>query len=128
MKLTGQTIVLVPWFDAEGMKQWVQMRFNGEMDSRFLYKQIAAYIKKEFGKRVDKVWIKASCPIINEHQDAKGREKRKQLSDDVSFTKMVEDFIKDMESNADEDSADYVLQGGNPEGTEFPVQAVPDKD
>ena len=126
MKLTGQTIVLVPWFDAEGMKQWLRMSFNGEMDSRFLYKQIIAYIKKEFGKKVTKAWVKASCPIINERLDKKGNERRTQLSSDNAFMQIVEDFIKDMESNEDEDIADYILQGGNPEGTEFPVRPVPD--
>lgn len=125
MKLYGDTIVLVPWFDHEGMKQWYKLTFTGEMNRRFMYSQIAKFIKKEFNKSVSKAWIKASCPIINEyHKGTKA--KRQQLTSDGAFTQLVQDWIGEMESNEDEDRADYLLQTGNPEGAVGPVRPVPD--
>lgn len=124
MKLKGQTIVMLPWFDSDGMKQWVRLTFRGDMDERFMYKQVRLYIKKEFNKRVDKQWIKAHCPILNEYI-YKGKERTKQISNNDSFMQLVEEFIKEVESNEDEDRADYILQTGNPEGTVGKVQTVP---
>lgn len=124
MILKGQTIVMVPWFDADGMKQWVRLSFKGEMDERFMYKQVRTYIKKEFNKTVDKRWIKACCPIMNEYIDSKGKERKKQVSNDDSFLQLVEEFIKEVESNEDENRADYLLQTGNSEGTIEQVRPV----
>ena len=127
MKLTGQTIVLIPWFDSDGMKQWVRLSFDGEMTDDFMYRQVRLYIKKEFDKKIDKRWIKAMCPILNEHRDNKGKPKTKQITSDTAFTQMIEEFIKGVESNEDEDRADYILQTGNPEGTVQQVRPVQDK-
>lgn len=126
MKLYGDTIVLVPYFDHENMKQWYKLTFIGEMDRKFLYKQIGKFIAKEFNKSVSKAWIKASCPIINEYQYGKKAKRQKLLSDDGSFTQLVEDWITGMESNEDEDRADYLLQTGNLEGATEQVRPVPD--
>lgn len=128
MKLRGQTIVMVPWFDSDGMKQWVRMTFRGEMDSRFMYKQIRLWIKKEFKKHVDKKWIKANCSIINEYLDENGKEKNQPLSDDAAFDQLVEDWIKRLESYEDEDESDTVLSKENTGDSEEPVRPVSDSD
>lgn len=125
MKLYGQTIVLIPYFDHEGMKQWYRLTFTGEMNRQFMYRQLIKFIKTEFNKSVSKAWIKQCCPIINEYEDGK-KNKRKQLTSDGAFTKLVDDWVGEMKSNEDEDRADYLLQTGNPEGTTGPVRSVPD--
>lgn len=126
MKLHGETIVLIPYFDHEKMKQWFKLSFVGEMDSRFLYKKLADFIKTEFGQSVSKSWIKKSCPILNEYKDGKKKGSRRQLSHDGSFTKFANEWCDRMESNEDEDRADFLLQTGNPEGPTGPLPTVPD--
>lgn len=126
MKLKGQTIVMLPWFDSDGMKQWVRLTFRGEMDARELYKHVRVYIRKEFNKKVDKQWIKANCPILNEYTDDKGKDRTKQVSDSDSFMQLVDEWIREVESNEDEDRADYLLQTGNPEGTVEQMRPLPD--
>lgn len=128
MKLHGQTIILLPWWDAEGMKQWLRLTFNGTVDSRFMYRQIVAYIKKEFNKTVDKNWVKRNCPMLNEYRDSKGKDVRKQISDDTSFTQLLEEYIQRMESYEDEDEPDSVLPPENTGSSELPVSSMPNKD
>jgi hypothetical protein len=128
MKLKGQTIVMVPWFDSDGMKQWLRLSFRGKMDERFMYRQVVAYIKREFNKTVDKKWIKATCPIINEFKDHSGKEKYQGLSDTTAFNSMVEDWIKRLESDEDEDKSDTILPQEDHGTPELPVQPVSDTD
>jgi len=126
MKLSGQTIVMVPWWDAEGMKQWLRLTFQGEADSRFIFRQIRVYIQKEFNKVVDKQWIKAHCPIINEALDYTGSSKIQSLSNDESFTGMINEWVERLEADEDENESDTLLQNGDTERPEQPLCAVPD--
>jgi len=118
---------MVPWWDAEGMKQWLRLTFHGDADSRFIFRQIRVYIKTEFNKVVDKQWIKAHCPIINEALDSTGSSKLQRLSDDESFTVMVDEWIERLEADENEDESDTPLQEGDTDSPEQPLCAVPDR-
>jgi len=128
MKLRGQTIVMIPWFQADGMKQWVRMSFRGEIDKRLLYRKIAEYIKQEFDKRIDKKWIDANCGIINEFLDDKGKPKFNSVSSGDGLNKVIEDWIERLEADEDEDEPNPVLPSGDNEGSELPLRSVPDSD
>lgn len=107
MRYRGQTIVMVPWFDADGMKQWVRMTFNGELDSKFLLKKVVQFIKTEFQKSVDKHWVRVHCIIMNQY------DKLAELPEaaKTTFEEAKEAWIKRLEeyTDEDEDSTDSVL-------------------
>ena len=123
MKYRGHTIVMVPWFDYEGMKQWVRMTFRGELDSKFLLKQVVKFIKTEFQKSVDKHWVRVHCIIMNQY------DKLAELPEVAQTTlkEATEAWIKRLEEypDEDEDSTDTVLpseDNGVPEAQVSPVQ------
>lgn len=126
MKLRGQTIVMVPWFEADGMKQWVRMSFRGEIDKRLLYNKVIAYIKQEFGKTVSKGWVDAHCGIINEFLDEKGKTKFNSVSSGAGLNQIIEDWIERLQADEDESEPDSVLPGGDNESSELPLRSVPD--
>ena len=126
MKLLGQTVVLIPYFDHVGMKQWLRLSFNGEMSHKFMYRRITAFIKSEFNKTVSKQWIKRSCPVLNDRRDERtGKLKRKQITDNDAFESMINDWIRRIEDET-EDKSDTILQAEDTRTPEEPVRPVPD--
>lgn len=91
MKLYGETKVMVPWFDAEGMKQWQILTFRAQpgssLDKRALLKHVERHIKNAFGKVVSHSWIKKNCPIVNSEDQALA------ISHDSAYADMIEAFI-----------------------------------
>lgn len=126
MKLRGSTIVMIPWFDAENQKQYVSMRFNGEIDRKFLYKQVVKYVKREFQKTVDRIWIQQQCLLINEFDKNAGGK----AFDSVGFQNALDQWIHDMEVEADalEAESDTTLPPADNAGAEVPVSNLPSVD
>lgn len=91
MKLYGETKVMVPWFDSDGMKQWQMLTFRADeghgIDKRWLLRQIEAHIKKAFGKKMSHTWIKKNCPVINSEEALPG------VSHDSAYEKYMDDFV-----------------------------------
>ena len=107
MKYNGQTIVMVPWYDHEGMKQWSRMTFRGTLDKKFLLKKVVAFVAQEFKKSVDKHWVREHCIIMNEY------DKREVLPEAAqsTFEEAKEAWIKRLEEapDEDEDEPDSIL-------------------
>ena len=120
MILRGRTLVLVPWFDSDGMKQWLRLQFTGSIDKRGLYKKCIRYIKDEFNKSVDKRWLKLHCLFMNEHDpDSPTKISKTQLNN------YIETWIKGLETDEDEDDSDSVLSEGDYETPAPQVLSVP---
>lgn len=126
MKYRGYTIVMVPWFDSEGMKQWSRMTFRGELDSKFLLKKVVQFIKTEFSKSVDKHWVRLHCIIMNEF------DKRAELPEAAQTTlqEATEAWIKRLEEykDEDEDQPDTVLPHEDTGSAGEPLPTVSDSD
>jgi len=124
MKYRGYTIVMVPWFDNEGMKQWSRMTFRGQIDRKFLIKQVVKYIKSAFSKSVDKHWVNEHCIIMNEF------DKREELPEAAmsTFEAAKEAWIKRLEEAADEDedNTDPVLPQEDTGSATVPLRPLPD--
>lgn len=124
MRYIGQTMVMVPWFDHEGMKQWSRLTFVGNMDRKFLYKKVVQWVKLNFGNKVDRAWVQQWCIIMNEH------DKLARLPEEAqgTFEEAVEAWIKRLEEypDEDEDQPDTVLSSednGAAEPSLPPVQS-----
>ena len=126
MRYRGHTIVMVPWFDSEGMKQWTRLTFHGELDKKFLLKKVVQYIKSEFGKSVDKHWVRIHCIMMNQY------DKRVELLEaaQITFEQATEAWIKRLEEAADEDEdqPDSVLPSEDNGVAAAPLPLVPDSD
>ena len=126
MRYRGHTIVMVPWFDSEGMKQWTRLTFHGELDKKFLLKKVVQYIKSEFGKSVDKHWVRIHCIMMNQY------DKRVELPEaaQTTFEQATEAWIKRLEEAADEDEdqPDSVLPSEDNGVAAAPLPLVPDSD
>lgn len=131
MKLQGETVVLIPWIDAEGNHNYQQMRFKGELSYAMLYTQIKRYIKKEFGTSVSKRWIRARCPLVNskikspwdkEHWTAKDFkfDKKQKAMIDVLVRETAEAFPDEIKEIADTE-----VTKGLTQETEQPVSSLP---
>lgn len=124
MRYKGQTIVLVPWFDHEGMKQWTRLTFQGDMDRKFLFKKVVQWVQLNFDKKIDRAWVQKHCPIMNQY------DKLVDLPEQAlsTFDEAVEAWIKRLEEYSDEDEnqPDTVLQSTDNGGAESPLPPVSD--
>lgn len=126
MKYNGNTTVLVPWFDAEGMKQWSRLTFRGTMDRKFLFKKIVHWVMAEFNKKVDRLWVQQQCVILNEFDKMIDLPEAAQ----GTFDEAVEAWIKRMETEADEneDQPDTILSGEDNTVSEQPLSDLSHSD
>lgn len=93
MKLLGNTVVLAPWFDTDGNKNWFNFKFSGAVDRRRVFREIRKHIKNALSVSVSKKWIMENCLILN-NPDVRQPSQSE-----------IEAFIQRMELHEDEDGA-----------------------
>ena len=96
--------IQVPYFDAQGAKQWVVINVGSSIDHRRLLRGVRRFVQDNFNKRVSNDWVKMHCiitvptiqlkntvNIVTESKD----EQRKRM-DDIYMM-----FAKDEDENQD---------------------------
>lgn len=97
--------IMIPYFDADGMKQWVKIHVASVIDRRKVWRGVRKYVKDNFKKKVSNDWVKAHCIIAGEEYTNPKRqcaEARAELR-----TRMDELYLQlwEAEQNADQNRA-----------------------
>ena len=115
MRYEETTIVLVPWFDTDGNKNWFNFKFKGSVDRRRIYREVIRHVKRALNRQVSKRFLRENVRIIP--QDVPQTEKE--------TLDAIEAFIQRMEYNEDEDQPDCSGAGSTLEETGRTMCALP---
>lgn len=110
MKLHNPMII-VPWFDSDGMKQRSHMVFKGTVDRRRLHREVRRFINTNFGSTPAgyiKSLVLANCRAFQKLSDARA------VTSTVTDA-LVEEWIKRIKDDTDENESDSTGQGSVPE-------------
>lgn len=120
MNQLKQTRVLVPWFDTDGNKNWMNFLFVGDVDKRRAYREIYKTVKKTLQRSVSKEWIRVHCLFQAPEDEAK------QIKE--ALDNFIEHWIDRLECKdaTSEDGATSGDTGGTPSETEQPMQDMQD--
>lgn len=97
--------ILIPYFDSDGMKQWVKIYVASVIDRRKVYRGVRKYVKDNFKKKVSNDWVKAHCIIEGDtyinplRQSTEARAKLRSEMDTLYLQ------LWEAEQNADKDGA-----------------------
>lgn len=120
-KLHGQTKILIPWFDAEGNRQYYMITLNGSVYASKMYSGIKEFVKVNFNADVNKDWLYHVPLIVNEHDPEVTISEEER--DDI-----VEAFIARMELKDEaQDSPDTTSQDEAAGEAAVPVCPVQDQ-
>jgi len=120
-KLLGQTKVMIPWEDHDGVRHWQAMSFNGDVYATKVYAEIRKYVKEAFGVDVDNDWLYNVPRIANLHDT-----EMVALADNMD--KAIEEFIQRMELKDEaKDQPDTNSEGDSTGTPEEPLCTVPDQ-
>lgn len=124
MKLTDP-VIIVPWFDSEGMKQRTHLCFKGLVDVRRVQRELRRWAKLNFKTVMSTKWAKA---IIKANKVAFTQvmqpavviaDKKTQLN------QRIEDWIKRIQDDTeDEGEPDTNSEGSIPESPEVLMPVV----
>ena len=119
-------VIMIPWFDTEGMKQRAFLCFKGDVDRRRVYREVRRWAKLNFNKTMPSAEIKQIVAInartftnvINPAQRAANRA--------VGLDALVDEWIKRIQDDTeDEGQPDTGCQADLFEGTELDMPAMP---
>jgi len=121
MRYSGHTKVLIPWYDTEGMKNWMLLSFIGDVDRRRVLAEIRKTVKKQLGRSISKKWIKENVMIVPNSADTV-------QTDEMSAAELrakTEAFIQRMESDADNEGTNPEDQSSLDETAEGEMRSMP---
>lgn len=107
-KLTGQTKIMIPYIDSEGMRQFQMITLNGKVYASKMYAGIKKFVLDNYGVKVDKDWLTHVPLIVNSNDpEVQITEEEKQ--------RIVDSFIERMELKDDDEIEDGADSGSESE-------------
>ncbi len=115
--------ILIPWFDSEGSKQWLTMKFSGWVERRKLRRCVRKFIKNTFNKRVSKMYLN-SIITASLMKPCEAQYTRKRATDEE-----VEAWIGRIQCDDDtpDTEGDASIQNQPAGEARLEVSAMPDK-
>ena len=120
-------VIIIPWFDSEGMKQRTHLCFNGEVDHRRVVRELRRWAKMKFNANMSSEWAKAVLKanvtafrtVIKPAMAIADRK--------VGLNQRIEDWIQRIQDDPeDENESDTGSQGDLPETSEVGMPAMPE--
>lgn len=93
-KLTGNTKILLPYYDTDGMRQYQMINITGTMYASKMYAGIRKFVLDNWNLKVDKDWLH-NVPIIANSNDPEV------VAAMAEPDKMIEAFIEAIEEKDD---------------------------
>ena len=124
MKITDP-VIIIPWFDSEGMKQRTHLCFTGHVDHRRIVRELRRWAKMNFNANMSSEWAKAVLKanvtaFTTVIKPAMAIADRK-----VGLNQRIEDWIQRIQDDPeDEVESNTSSQGDLPETTKVGVSAV----
>ena len=112
-------VILVPWFDTDGMKQRSYLKFTGECDMRLLVKAVQGFITENFGsvsRDYVRALIKANLRVLKKSS----AHKEQVLASD----ELIENWIQGLQDAEDQDEGHPGTEGGSASPAEVRVPDV----